>query len=266
MEYQIVRDNRNDLKIIENKENLDNIDNIDNLNNIDNIDNIEVPTIPIEIIEMFKKDYKYMAKLLDYKRDATLALLNIYNVITAFDDNFNLKVEKDIKNWWDFFIFTKQYAQIFTRQGIDFYANKNKNNIQIQIIDEKFLGPIIDKIFYKIYYYYLRKFPYWNDPQGKQNDYINIDLKDKTVINNIGYYWNFKGVLFVQDTNYGKSTDGISFKVEFNGTPKFQIVVFDLSQLKYLKKIEKNLKKYIDKIDDKIINQNLKNLYLDLDI
>ena len=148
----------------------------------------------------------------------------------------------------------------------NFYENKNINNNHIKIIDEKFLGPIVEKIFDNIYHDYLKKFPDWCDKQKQQNEYININLKNKIDINNIRYYWNFQGVIYVQDTNYGKLiNDNIFYKIEFNGTPKFQIVSFDLNILKYFQKIEKNLKQYIDKIDDKIISQNLKKMELDLD-
>ena len=259
MEYIIIKDNRNDLKQIEQTE---------NEKYLENLENIEVPSIPLEIIEMFKKDYKFMANFIDYKRDATLALLKIYNTLTVYDDNFNLKVEKDIKNWCEFFELIKKYAKIFTREGLNFYTNKEKNeyNNNFPIMDEKFLAPIIEKIFDKIYQGYLRKFPYWNEEQEKQNDYINIELKDKTDINNIRFYWHFQGIIFIQDTKYGKSIDGISFKAEFNGRPKFQIAAFDLIRLKYFKKIENILKQYIDMIDDKIIAQKFKNFDLDLDI
>ena len=89
MEYIIIKDNKN------NKNNLNTLD------YLDNIENIEVPSIPIEIIELFIKDYKFMAKFLDYKRDATLALLNIYNGLNIYDDNFNIKIEKEFKNFWE---------------------------------------------------------------------------------------------------------------------------------------------------------------------
>ena len=250
MELIIIKDNKN---------------NLNTLDYLDNIENIEVPSIPIDIIELFIKDYKFMAKFLDYKRDATLALLNIYNGLNIYDDNFNIKIEKEFKNFWDFFELLKKYSKIFTKEGLNFYANKNINNNHIKIIDEKFLGPIVEKIFDNIYHDYLKKFPDWCDKQKQQNEYININLKNKIDINNIRYYWNFQGVIYVQDTNYGKLINDIFFKIEFNGTPKFQIVSFDLNILKYFKTIEKNLKQYIDKIDDKIISQNLKKMELDLD-
>ena len=253
MEYIIVRDDKNNLAPIE------------NINNIENIENIEIPHISIEIINMFKKDFKFMENFLEYKRDATLALLNIYNTLNVFDDNFNLKIEKEFKNFWDFFQLLKNYPKIFTKEGLNFYANKNKGNNNIHIIDEKLLGPIVENIFEEIYQGYLKKFHYWGDKQEKQSDYINIELKNKIDINNIRYYWNFQGIIFVQDTNYGKLIDDVFFKIEFNGMPKFQITSFDLNKLRYFNKIEKNLKQYIDIIDDKIITQNLKNIEFDLD-
>jgi hypothetical protein len=48
---------------------------------IQNIKNIEVPTYPIEIIDTLLKDYEFMKKFIDYKRDAFLALLNIYDTM-----------------------------------------------------------------------------------------------------------------------------------------------------------------------------------------
>ena len=248
MEYIIIKDNRNNLNFFD---------------YLDNIENIEVPSIPLELYELIKKDYKFMTKLLDYKRDATLALLKIYNALNVYDDNFEIKIEKGFINFWDFFELLKKYAKIFTQEGLNFYANKNKSNNHIQVIDEKFLGPIIENIFDKIYKTYLKKFPDWK--QGKQNDYININVKNKVDINNIRYYWHFQGVLYVQDTNYGKLIDDIFYKIEFNGTPKFQIVSLDLNILKYFNKKEKNLKQYIDKIDEIIISQNLKKMEFDID-
>ena len=41
---------------------------------IQNIKNIEVPTYPIEIIDILLKDYEFMKKFIDYKRDALLYL------------------------------------------------------------------------------------------------------------------------------------------------------------------------------------------------
>ena len=86
MEYIIIKDNsNNDLKKIE------------------NLENIEIPYVPIEIIEMFRKDYEFMNKLLDYKRDGTLALLKIYDAVNIYDDNFNLNFEKNVRDWYEFF-------------------------------------------------------------------------------------------------------------------------------------------------------------------
>ena len=63
------------------------------------------------IIEIFKKDFKFIGKLLEYKRDATLALLKLNNGITIYDYNFNLTVEKYIKDWSEFFELIKKNIQ-----------------------------------------------------------------------------------------------------------------------------------------------------------
>ena len=182
--------------------------------------------------------------------------------IIVKDNRTDLQLKESIDNFDNI-----ENIKIFTRQGVNFYANKdNKKFYNFQIMNEKYLGPIIEKIFKSIYLDYLKKFPYWNNEPGKQSDYINIELKDKTDINNIIYYWHFQGVIFVQDTRYDNSIDGISFKAEFNGTPKFQIVAFDLIRLKQFKKNENKIRQFIDIIDDKIVEQNLKNFELDLDI
>lgn len=245
MEYISIKEDKNNFKIIE------------------NLENIQVPCIQVEIIEMIKEDYKFINKFLEYKRDATLALFNIYNAVIIYEDDFNLKVEKNIKNWYEFFELIQNYTKIFINKGLNFYKNKETNNYNYGAINESFLSPIIKKIFEEIYIKYLRKFSYWNESPGKQNDYINIELKNKTDINNIRYYWHFQGIIFVQDTKYNKPINGNSFKAEFNGNPNFQIVVFDLNKLEYFRKIEKNLKQYIDIIDDKIIAQKLNCFNLD---
>ena len=231
---------------------------------IQNIKNIEVPIYPIEIIDILLKDYEFMKKFIDYKRDAFLALLNIFNTIVIHDKTLNLNFEKKIIDWKEFFEIMNNSAKEYTRAGKDFYKIKENNNINInfQLIDENFLEPIMKKIFYNIYKSYLKKFPYWGDSE-QQNDYINIDLKEQLDINNIRCYWHFKGVIFIQDT---KLKNPFFFKVEFSGKPKFLLVFFDLIKLEYLRRNEKNLKTYIDIIGDKIIAQNLEILDVDFEL
>lgn len=250
MDYTIIKENKDDFK------------------NIENLKNIEVPYIPIEIMEMFINDYKFMKKFLEYKRDGTLALLKIYNAIIIYDDNFKLNTQKTVKDWKEFFELINNYAKIFTYEGLNFYKNKEKNelNNNFVIIDEKLIGTIMRKVFDNIYKSYLKKFPYWPESPGEQNNYINIEFKNQTDINNIRYYWHLQGIMFIQDTKYEKPIKGNSFKVEFKGDIKFQIASFDLNKLEYLRKNEKNLKQYIDIIDDKIIDQNLHDLNLEFDL
>ena len=100
---------------------------VETLINIDKLENLDIPFITIEIIEMIKKDWKMIAKLLGYKRDETLALLKINSaIIDIYDDNFNIKFEKDIKTSSEFLESTKKYAQLFTQEGLKFYMDKEK--------------------------------------------------------------------------------------------------------------------------------------------
>lgn len=244
------------------------------------IENIEVPNIPFEIIEIFKNDYKFMKNLLEYKRDPTLALLKINNVVIIYDEDLNLQLEKNFINfggnsdsfkiplsqamqreWCKFYENIKRnYAKKLTEELLNLFSNKYHNNSRIIYeIDEKFLGPIIEKVLDEIYQSFSKIFFFQKDP-GKQNDYINIELKDKIDINKNRYYWLFQGIIFAQNTiKYNESINDNSFKVELNGKPKFQVVAFDLNLLNDLKRNKSNLKNIIDIIDDKIIEQNFKN-------
>ena len=232
--------------------------------NVDKLENIDIPFVPIEIIEMIKKDWKIIAKLLGYKRDETLALLKINSaIIDIYDDNFNIKFKKYIKTSSEFLESTKKYAKLFTQEGLNFYMNKGKKkyNNDLEIINEKFLGPIVEEIFNKIYQGYSKRFFFSSDEEGKQNDCINIELKDKKDIYNYRYYYNFNGVILVEHTNNSKQKEEISFKVVFNGAPRFQIVVCNLNNLNNLEKYGfENLRNHVDKIGDKIIEQNLRGL------
>ena len=268
----------------ENKEKKENKDNQDNQDKLKLNENLEVPYIPFEIIEIFKNDYKFMKELLEYKRDPTLALLKLSNAVFVYDENFNLKIEKNfinlggssdyvgiplsqaVKREWCIFFenLKKDYAKILTEEELNLLKNKCNKNLRIYYeIDEKFLGPIIEKVLDEIYQSFIKIFSFKTDIPRKQNDYINIDLKNKTDINNIRYYWLFQGVMLTQNTlKYNESMKDNSFKVEINGKPKFQIVAFYLNILDdFMKNGESNIKETIDIIDDKIIEQNLK--YLD---
>lgn len=240
--------------------------NINDFQEIQNIENIEVPDFPIEIIDILLKNYQFLKKFVDYKRDATLSLLKIYNAIFLYDDTFNLKIEKKLKDWKEFFELIISYIKEFTHEALKFYKAKEKNvlNYNFILLDENFLGAIIDKIIRKIYISYLKKFSYWVNSPGQQKGYINIELEEQNDFNNknIRYYWHFKGVIFVQDTKYDEP---ISFKAELNGNPIFQLVFFDLNQFQYLERNQQYLKQLIDLIEDKIKAQDLKNLSIDLE-
>ena len=247
MDYIIVKENNNDIQMIE------------------RLEKIEIPSIKLEIFNMILKDIKFMKKFFDYKRDSTLALLNIYNAIIINEDNFNFNIEKKVRNWSEFFDTLKKYSKFLINESLNFYKKKERNilNNNYQLINENFISPIIEKIFEIIYINYLKKFPYWPNTPEIQNDYISLEFKNKIDINNIRYYWHFQGIIFIQDTKLDNKYN--SFKVELKGNPKFEIVCVDLSKLNYLKKNDKNLKQYIDMIDAKIIDQNLQNLNLEFD-
>ena len=66
----------------------------ENNTDIKNSEKIEVPSIPIDIIEMFINDFQFMKKFLNYKRDGTLGLLKMNNVVNIYNDNFDLNVKK----------------------------------------------------------------------------------------------------------------------------------------------------------------------------
>ena len=249
----------------------------DKLKLIENIEVPNIPEIPFEIFENFKNDYKFMKQLLENKRDPTLALLKIYDAVFVYDENFNLKIEKKVVNLegssdsigiplqrecCKFFENTKKnYAKKLIEEGLNLFNNKYNNNSRlINEINENFLGQIIEKVFDEIYQSFSKKFSFQKDIPEKQNDYINLKLKDNNDINKIRYYWLFQGVIFAQITiKYNESNKDNSFKIEFNGKPKFQIVAFDLNVLNCFKKNQSYIKNIIDMIDDKIIEQNFKN-------
>ena len=228
----------------------------------ENIENIEIPRIPIDIINMFKNDYKFIIKYLDYKRDSTLALLKIYNAIMTYDDNFNLSFENKFENKKKYFESIYNYIKIFITKVINFYKNKYNYNIINEHIPE-----IIIEIFNTIYKAYKSKFFYWPNSPGVQKDYINIDIKNKIDRYNIRYYWHFQGVIFIQYTKFKTLIDNYSYKIEFNGNPKLQIVCLDIKKLEKFEKIEENIfKEYIDTITNKILEQSIKNIDLEFDI
>ena len=123
MEYKIIRENNTDFKSIKNSE------------------KIEVPSIPIDIIEILINIFKFMKKFLDYKRDGTLGLLKMNNVVNIYDNNFDLNVKKKVRNWNEFFELIKKYTKIFINEGLKFYRRKEKNELinNFLLINENYL-------------------------------------------------------------------------------------------------------------------------------
>ena len=122
MEYIIKRENKTDFQSIKNSE------------------KIEVPSIPIDIIEMFINDFKFMKKFLDFKRDGTLGLLKMNNIVNIYDDNFDINVNKKVRNY-EFFELIKKYAKRFINEVLNFYRRKEKNELiyNFLLINENFL-------------------------------------------------------------------------------------------------------------------------------
>ena len=241
-------------------------ENINDFWGIQNLENIETPNFPIEITDILLKNFQFLNKFFDYKRDATLTLLNLYKSVVLYEDTFNLKIEKKLSDWNQFFELIISYIKEFTNEAVNLYKAKEKNglNYNFNLLDENFLGSIINKIFHKIYKSYLKKFSYWVSTPGQQNGYINVELEEQNDIKdkNIRFYWHFKGVIFVQDTKYNEP---ISYKAELKGSPIFQLVFFDLNQFQYLERNQQYLKQLIDLIEEKIKIQDLKNLSIDLE-
>ena len=107
---------------------------------IKNSGKIEVPSIPIDIIEMFINDFKFMKKFLDFKRDGTLGLLKMNNIVNIYDDNFDINVNKKVRNY-EFFELIKKYAKRFINEVLNFYRRKEKNELiyNFLLINENFL-------------------------------------------------------------------------------------------------------------------------------
>ena len=57
-----------------------------------------------------------------------------------------------------FFELIKKYAKIFINEGLNFYRRKEKNELinNFLLINENFIGPIIEKLIEIIYMIYLR--------------------------------------------------------------------------------------------------------------
>ena len=235
-------------------------------------DDIIVPFIPDSIITIFKNDYPYIQELLEYKRDGTLALLKAQGAIAFYNGSLGLDVKKDVKEWADFIEFSKNYTRKFVQEGLQKYQNKEKDSEkkQFQILDMGFLGPAVEMISNGINDSYLRRFPSWPSSPGTQEDFIEVNMKSSFESNQLRYYWICRGTIFVKDTKYEFPVKGCRYRAEFSGKPEFQIAYFDLDKIRqYNDMAQKSIaavKKLIDKCEQKIIEQSLTKLLINMDI
>lgn len=234
-------------------------------------DEILVPYIPNTIMTLFKKDYPYIQELLEYKRDGTLAFLKANGAIAFYQGSLGLDVKKDVKCWADFIEFSKNYTKKFVQEGLQKYQNDEKNNEKkkFEILDMGFLEPAILTISNGINDEYLRRFPKW--PQsGTQEDYINVYMKSSLDTNSIRFYWLCRGTILVKDTKYDRPKNGCMYRAEFSGKPEFQLAYFDLQKIKQCnemaQKNNKLIRGMIDKLEEKILEQSISKLLINMDI
>lgn len=235
-----------------------------------NID-LLVPYVPNTIMTIFKKDYPYIQELLEYKRDGTLAFLKASGAIAFYQGKLGLEVKKDVKCWGDFIEFSRDYTKKFVQEGLQKYQNKEKGKEKkkFQILDMGFLEPAILTISNGITNDYLKRFPKWPD-SGTQEDFLNIFMNSSLNTNDIRFYWLCRGTIIVKDTAYNYPINGCLYRAEFSGKPEFQLAYFDLEKIRQCNEMCKNqnsqIKKIIDKLEEKILEQNLTNLLINMEM
>ncbi len=235
-------------------------------------EDIIVPYIPSDVLTIFKQNYPYIQELINYKKDATLALLKGQGAMAFYDGMFGFDVKKDVKVWAEFEEFSRNYTYKFVQEGLQKYQNEEKNNEKkkFQILDLGVLGPTIELISNAITGDYLERFPKWPNSGTTQEDYIKLDTKGYFEKNATKYYWICRGRILVKDTHYSSPRNGCNYRAEFSGKPEFQLAYFDMDKIKQFNKMAENnmnkLKEAVDKIEEKLIEQNFKNLLISIDL
>ena len=115
-------------------------------------EDIIVPYIPSAVLTIFKQNYPYIQELINYKEDATLALLKGKGAMAFYDGIFGFDVKKDVKDWGEFVEFSRNYTYYFVQEGLQKYQNEEKNNEKkkFEILDMGVLGPAIELISFSI--------------------------------------------------------------------------------------------------------------------
>ena len=235
-------------------------------------EDIIVPYIPSAVLTIFEQNYPYIQELINYKKDATLALLKGKGAMAFYDGIFGFDVKKDVKDWGEFVEFSRNYTYHFVQEGLQKYQNEEKNNEKkkFQILDMGVLGPAIELISNAITSDYLDRFPKWPNSGTTQEDYIKLDTKGYFEKHAIKYYWICRGRILVRDTHYSYPKNGCNYRAEFSGKPEFQLAYFDMDKIKQYNEMAKNnmnkLKAIVDKWEEKLIEQNFKNLLISMDL
>ena len=228
--------------------------------------------MPNDIMTIFQKNYPFIQELFEYKRDATLVLLKGKGAMAFYEGKFGFDVKSDVKDWEEFKEFSRNYTWDFVHEGLKQYQAKEKNNEKkkFQILDMGVLGPAIELISNAITSDYLERFPKWLNSGSTQEDYIKLDTKDYFEKHAIKYYWICRGRILVKDTHYSYARNGCYYRAEFSGKPEFQLAYFDMDKIKQYnemaKKYMNKLKVAVDKIEEKLIEQNFKNLLINIDL
>ena len=235
-------------------------------------EDIIVPYIPDSVLTIFEQNYPYIQELINYKRDATLALLKGQGAMAFYDGIFGFDVKKDVKDWGEFKEFSRNYTYHFVQEGLQKYQNEEKNNEKkkFEILDMGVLGPAIELISFSITSDYFERFPKWPKSGTTQEDYINLDTKGYFEKHAKNYYWICRGRILVKDTHYSYPRNGCNYRAEFSGKPEFQLAYFDMDKIKLYNEMAKSnmnkLKEIVDKCEQKLIEQKFKNLLISIDL
>lgn len=84
-----------------------------------------------QIMAIIKRDYSSIQELIEYKIDGTLTFLEAQRAMVIYSINLGLNIKRDVKNWDDFIIFSKNYSKLFVQEGLKKYQIEEryeKNN------------------------------------------------------------------------------------------------------------------------------------------
>ena len=229
-----------------------------------------IPKIPDPIITIFENDYPQLKELLDYKRDATLIFLKSSGAMAIYRGSLGFECAKDVKDWAQFIQFSKDYTQQIVQAGLQKYQTKEEgleekkkqfNNLNLALV-----SPAVEMISNNICEEYLNNFPNWSNNGVTQEDYIKIDIKSHLEYQQKRIYWACRGSIFVKDTKYESPRNGCYYRAEFSGKPEFLISYFDLEKIRQCNEMAKSniklIKKKLDELDEKLLNQKMEKLLL----